>query len=126
SKNNHHVKTPPSDSACASKPQYIPGEPGARPITIANAFMQLTFHRDFNWDRDYVYTPAGIDDIGPVARRNLFLFLDVDVHANATYNTLLCYQIVPGNSIKFNETKFNGVLTYSDMFPWGGRHAKNR
>jgi hypothetical protein len=32
--------------------EHIPGIPGARSLTIAKAFLQDYFHRDFPWDRD--------------------------------------------------------------------------
>ncbi|KAF1993394.1 hypothetical protein P154DRAFT_477630 [Amniculicola lignicola CBS 123094] len=106
------------------KPQDIPGIPGARSITVANAFMQLNFKRNFDWDKDYVYTPAGIDEVKDGTRRKLYMFLDVNKHANPTFQTLLCYQVAKGSPMTFEETKFNGVRNYSDMFPWGGRDTR--
>jgi hypothetical protein len=41
--------------------EHIPGIPGSRSLTIANAFLQIYFHRDFTWDRDFVHTPCNID-----------------------------------------------------------------
>jgi hypothetical protein len=77
-------------------PQDIPGEPGARSITIADAFMQQNFKRKFDWEKDHVYTPAGIDEVDG-RRRKLFMFLDVNKHANPTFQTLLCYQVEKGS-----------------------------
>jgi hypothetical protein len=77
------------------KPQDILGEPGARSLTVANAFMQQNFQRNFDWDQDYVYTPAGIDEDG--LRRKLFMFLDVNKHANRTFQNLICYTVTKGS-----------------------------
>ncbi|KAK3215892.1 hypothetical protein GRF29_8g1404092 [Pseudopithomyces chartarum] len=38
------------------RPQIIPGEPGARSITVADAFMQQKFKRKFDWEKDHIYT----------------------------------------------------------------------
>jgi hypothetical protein len=54
--------------------ETIPGKAGARPITIANAFMQEHFGRDFSWSLDYCHTQANIDDKKGVGH----LFLDVN------------------------------------------------
>lgn len=73
------------------KPQNIPGEPGARSITVADAFIQLKFQRKFDWDKDYVYTPAAIDEVG--ITRYIYMFLDVNKHVHSTFQTLHCYKI---------------------------------
>ena len=75
------------------KPQDIPGEPGARSITVADAFMEVNFQRKFDWEKDYVYTPAGIDE----TTKKLFMFLDVNKHANSTFQTLRCYNVAKGS-----------------------------
>ena len=54
--------------------EKIPGKPGARPITIANAFMQEHFGRDFSWTLDYCHAQANIDGNKGVGH----LFLDVN------------------------------------------------
>jgi hypothetical protein len=80
------------------KPQDILGEPCARSLTIANAFMQQNFERKFDWGKDHIYTPAGIDNVeDETTRRKLFMFLDVNKHANSTFQTLLCYQVSRGS-----------------------------
>ncbi|KAF2438693.1 hypothetical protein P171DRAFT_436627 [Karstenula rhodostoma CBS 690.94] len=107
------------------KARDIPGDPCARSLTVADAFMQQKFERKFDWERDYIYTPAGIDDVEDGTRMKLFMFLDVNKHANSKYETLLCYQVGKGDSMTFTETKFNGVRDFSDMFPWGGRDMRN-
>ena len=76
------------------KAQDIPGEPGARSITAANAFMQQHFERDFSWQTDYVYTPAGIDDVDEGKKGIPFMFLDVNKHANPTFQSLHCFKII--------------------------------
>jgi hypothetical protein len=76
------------------KAQDIPGEPGARSITAANAFMQQHFERDFSWQTDYVYTPAGIDDVEEGKKGIPFMFLDVNKHANPTFQSLHCFKII--------------------------------
>lgn len=73
------------------RPQDIPGEPGARSITVANAFMQQNFKRKFDWEKDHIYTPAGIDEEG--IRRKLFMFLDVNKHASYTSQSPRCYRV---------------------------------
>ncbi|CAI6334357.1 unnamed protein product [Periconia digitata] len=100
------------------KPQDIPGEPGARSITVADAFMQQNYERKFDWEKDYVYTPAGIDD--EEINRKLFMFLDVNKNAGHACHSPRCYR-VEGSPMTFTETKFNGASHYSLMFPWGGR-----
>jgi hypothetical protein len=75
------------------RPQDIPGEPGARSITVANAFMEVNFQRRFDWEKDYVYTPADIDK----TTRKLFMFLDVNKHASPTPKTLSCYTVARGS-----------------------------
>lgn len=75
------------------KPQDIPGIPGARSITVANAFMEANFHREFDWEKDYVYTPADIDQ----TTRKLFMFLDVNKDASPTFQTLRCYTVAKGS-----------------------------
>ena len=42
----------------------VPGPPLGRSITLANDFLSRNFHRSFNWDSDYPYTPANIDGEG--------------------------------------------------------------
>jgi hypothetical protein len=80
-------------------PQDILGNPGARSITIADTFMQLKFQRKFDWEKDYVYTPAGIDagSVEDGAGRKLYMFLDVNKHATPPFRSLLCYQINKGS-----------------------------
>ena len=78
------------------KPQDISGEPCARSIAVADAFIQLKYKRDFDWEKDYMYTPSGIDSVGD-ARRKLFMFLDINKHAHPTFQALLCYQITKGD-----------------------------
>ncbi|OCL04246.1 hypothetical protein AOQ84DRAFT_301254, partial [Glonium stellatum] len=65
-------------------PQDILGEPSARSITVTDAFMQLNFNRKFDWEKDYVYTPAGIGNKDGI-RRKLFIFLDVNKYVNPIY-----------------------------------------
>lgn len=81
------------------RPQDIPGEPGARSITIADAFMQQNFNRKFDWEKDHVYTPAGIDEATDRAKRPLFLILDVNKRVNTKPQSQLCYRIARGNSM---------------------------
>jgi hypothetical protein len=76
-----------------SRPRNIPGEAGARSITVANAFVEATFQRKFDRAEDYVYTRADIDR---GVTRKLFMFLDVNKHAHPTFQTLRCYRIVEG------------------------------
>jgi hypothetical protein len=76
------------------KAQDIPGEPCARPITLANAFMEPTYGRKFDWDRDHVYTPAGIDDVGESQKRRLFMFLDINKHVSPSPISLRCVKMV--------------------------------
>lgn len=120
-------------------PQDILGEPGARPITVADAFMQQNFERKFDWEKDHIYTPAGIDEVDG-RKRKLFMFLDVNKHANPTFQTLRCYQVAEGSPMygvpslvcmlanilnrTFEETRFNGVRNFSNIFPWGGRDTR--
>jgi hypothetical protein len=119
------------------RPQDIPGIPGARSITIANAFMETNFQRKFDWEKDYVYTPAGIDEV----TRKLYMFLDVNKHANSTFNSLRCYTVAQGSSMYysiplysiysslhvnriFKKTEFNSVGNFAKMLPWGGRKMR--
>jgi hypothetical protein len=119
------------------RPQDIPGIPGARSITIANAFMEANFQREFDWEKDYVYTPAGIDEV----TRKLYMFLDVNKHANSTFKSLHCYTVAQGSSMYysiplysiypslhinriFKKTEFHSVGNFSRMFPWGGRKMR--
>jgi hypothetical protein len=83
------------------KAQDIPGEPGARSITAANAFMQQFFERDFNWQTDYVYTPAGIDEVEEGKRGIPFMLLDVNKHANSTFQSLHCFGIIKCNKAMY-------------------------
>ena len=73
------------------RPQDIPGEPGARSITVADAFMQQNFKRKFDWEKDHIYTPAGIDE--EEISRKLFMFLDVNKHARCTSHSPRCYRV---------------------------------
>jgi hypothetical protein len=119
------------------KPQDIPGIPGARSITSANAFMEANFQRKFDWEKDYVYTPAGSDEI----TRNLYMFLDVNKHASSTFKSLRCYIVTQRSSMYystflyriysslyvnrvFKKTEFHSVGNFSSMFPWGGRKMR--
>ncbi len=68
-------------------------------MTVADAFMQLNVEREFEWEKDYVYTPAGTDEVKDGAERKLFIFLDVDKHANPTFQALLCYQVAKGSPL---------------------------
>ncbi|KAH9865171.1 hypothetical protein IAQ61_009118 [Plenodomus lingam] len=105
------------------KSQDIPGEPGARPITLANAFMEPTYGRKFDWDRDHFYTPAGIDEVGDSARRSLYMFLDINKHANPSSISLRCVKVVKKDLLTFKDTNFNGALKFSKWYPWGGRDS---
>lgn len=91
-------RTPPRDDSiriCFSfKAQDIPGEPCARPITLANAFMEPTYGRKFDWDRDHFYTPAGIDEVGDSPKRSLYMFLDISKHVNSSSISLRCVKVV--------------------------------
>jgi len=78
------------------KPRDIPGQPGARSLTVADAFMEVNFQRKFDWEKDHVYTPAGIDEVKDEGRRK-FMFLDVNKHAHPTFLTLLCYDVAKGS-----------------------------
>jgi hypothetical protein len=71
------------------RPQEIPGEPGARSISIADAFMLQHFNRRFDWERDHVYTPAGIDDTTDRAKRPLFVILDINKRSNSNFQSQL-------------------------------------
>lgn len=51
----------------------VPGPPLRRSLTLANDFLNRNFHRSFNWDTDYVYTPVNIGGEGKA-----WIFLDVD------------------------------------------------
>lgn len=74
--------------------QDIPGEPCARPLTLANAFMELHYGRKFDWDMDHVYTPAGIDEVGEGSKRRLYMFLDVNKQLRPSPIPLRCVKVV--------------------------------
>lgn len=76
--------------------QSIPGEPSARSITIANAFIRQYFNRDFSWEADYVYYPAGIYSVDERKIMMLFMFLDVSKHVDAAPQSLCCFKIITG------------------------------
>lgn len=61
--------------------EQIPGPALGRSITLANDFMLPRFHRKFDWDYDYIYTPVNIERMG-----SMWLLLDVnrDLHPKTT------------------------------------------
>lgn len=65
--------------------EQIPGPPLGRSITLANDFMLPRFNREFDWDRDYVYTPVRIDQTGS---QWLLLDIDKDLHPLADSRTV--------------------------------------
>ena len=79
--------------------EQIPGEPGARSLTIANAFMQNRFQRDFSWQDDYVYTPANIDQ----QEGRAFMLLDINKGSASTVmiNNLdiKCFKVIVKDSM---------------------------
>jgi len=59
---------------------------------VADAFMEVNFQRKFDWEKDHVYTPAGIDEVKDEGRRK-FMFLEgLGVSCRGFRNTGRCKQ----------------------------------
>jgi hypothetical protein len=82
-----------SERVCfAFEPKYIPGEPGAYPITVANLFMRSYYKRDLDWDKDHLYTPADIDK--PEEKyTTLYMFPEVDSRVKESAGRVRCINI---------------------------------
>jgi hypothetical protein len=64
--------------------------------------MEPNLGRKFDWNTNYVYTPAGIDEVEEVeevSERRLLMFLDVNKHTNPTFTSLRCVQVARGDSM---------------------------
>jgi hypothetical protein len=75
------------------KARDIPGEPCARPLTLANAFMEPNHERRFDWNKDHFYLPADIENIIDRPQRRLYMFLDINKHIKPSPIPLRCVKV---------------------------------
>jgi hypothetical protein len=87
------------------KPKNISSRGSHSVLLQFQSSRQQFFERDFNWQTDYVYTPAGIDEVEEGKRGIPFMLLDVNKHANSTFQSLHCFRI-----IKCNKAMYEGPL----------------
>ncbi|KAF2455768.1 hypothetical protein BDY21DRAFT_288683 [Lineolata rhizophorae] len=100
----------------------IPGEPGRRPMTVTDAFMDRFCQRPYSWDTDHLYVPCNVDASTGVA----YMLLDINKQSALFHKLddipIRCFNVsCSENTFDFEQMTFTGIRRWSNMFPWGGR-----